>query len=124
MLVGMRPKNEVASKVGRIATVGTDGVVKDVYLVGFARPAGFGNSPSTFGTYGNEFFLADMGKPYDQSQERDGSVLRLEKGIVRPYASGLMDPTDMKFVGNKLVICDPNEKGAGQGAIVVINSMI
>ncbi len=35
-----------------------------------------------------------------------------------------MDPTDLKFIGNKAVICDPAEKGKGQGAIVIISSLL
>ena len=35
-----------------------------------------------------------------------------------------MDPTDMKFVGSKVVICDPAEKGKGQGAIVIMTSLL
>ena len=30
----------------------------------------------------------------------------------------------MKFIGSKAVICDPAEKGKGQGAIVIISSLL
>lgn len=126
MLVGMRAKMGGASKVGRISMIGTDGKMKDdVYLVGFIRPSGFAWSPSSFGSYGDELMIADTGKfASENANERDGTVYRVEKGIARPFAEGLMDPTDMKFIGNKAVICDPAEKGKGQGAIVIISSLL
>ncbi len=126
MLVGMRPTTGGASKIGRIGMVGADGKMKDdVYLVGFIRPSGFAWSPSSFGSYGDELMIADTGKfASENANERDGSVYRVEKGIARPFAAGLMDPTDMKFIGSKAVICDPAEKGKGQGAIVIISSLL
>jgi hypothetical protein len=126
MLVGMRAKGSFAAKVGRISVVGADGKMKDqVYLVGFIRPSGFAWSPSTFGSYGDELLIADTGKfASENDNERDGNIYRVEKDLARPFASGLMDPTDMKFIGNKAVICDPAEKGKGQGAIVIISSLL
>jgi hypothetical protein len=126
MLVGMRAKMAGAAKVGRVAIVGPDGKMKDdVYLVGFIRPSGFGYSPASFGTYDSVFFIVDTGRFVTENNgERDGAVYRLEKGIARPYASGLMDPTDMKFFGSKMVIADPAEKGKGAGSLVVITSMM
>jgi hypothetical protein len=126
MLVGMRAKGDFAAKVGRIGMVGPDGKLKDdVYLVGFIRPSGFAWSPSDFGSYSDELMIADTGKfASENNNERDGVVYRVERGIARGFASGLMDPTDMKFVGNKAAICDPAEKGKGQGAIVIISSML
>ncbi len=125
MLVGMRATMAGASKVGRIGIVSADGKMKDdVYLVGFVRPTGFAWSPSSFGSYGDELFIADTGKLVTESAERDGVIYRVEKGLARPFASGLMDPTDLKFIGKKIVICDPAEKGKGQGAIVIITSLL
>jgi hypothetical protein len=126
MLVGMRARIGGASKVGRISMIGADGKMKDdVYLVGFIRPSGFAWSPSNFGSYGDELLIADTGKfASENDNDRDGTVYRVEKGIARPFAEGLMDPTDMKFVGSKAVICDPAEKGKGQGAIVIISSLL
>jgi len=126
MLIGMRPKMAGGAKVGRIGVAGPDGKLKDdPYLVGFTRPSGFGYSPASFGTYDTVFFIVDTGKLISENNgERDGAVYRLEKGLARPYASGLMDPTDMKFVGGKMVIADPAEKGKGQGSLVIISSMM
>ena len=126
MLIGMRAKGANASKVGRIGMIGADGKLKDdVYLVGFIRPSGFAWSPSNFGSYGDELMIADTGKlASENNNERDGTVYRVEKGIARGFAAGLMDPTDMKFIGAKAVICDPAEKGKGQGAIVIISSLL
>jgi hypothetical protein len=126
MLVGMRAKQGVAAKVGRIGMIGPDGKLKDeVYLVGFIRPSGFAWSPSSFGSYSDELLIADTGKfASENDNDRDGNIYRVEKDLARPFASGLMDPTDMKFIGSKAVICDPAEKGKGEGAIVIISSML
>ncbi len=126
MLVGMRPTKDAASKIGRIGIVSADGKMKDdIYLVGFIHPSGFAWSPSSFGSYSDELMIADTGKfASENNNARDGAVYRVEKGIARPFASGLMDPTDMKFIGSKAVICDPAEKGKGQGAIVIISSLL
>lgn len=126
MLVGMRVKAVGPSKVGRIGIVGADGKMKDeVYVVGFIRASGFAWSPSNFGSYGDELMIADTGKfGSENNYERDGVIYRVEKGVAREFAGGLVDPTDMKFIGSKAVICDPAEKGKGQGAIVIISSLL
>jgi|SRR5581483_3499744 hypothetical protein len=127
MLVGMRPKTGAASaKFGRIGIIGPDGKLKDdPYLVGFIRPTGFGTSPASWGSYGDTFFIADYGKPAGDGGADDGSLYRVYKGVARPFASKLADPTSMKFIGNKLVITDPSIKGGpGSGGIVVISSML
>ena len=126
MLVGMRAKGGFASKVGRISMVGADGKMNnDPYLVGFIRPSGFQWSPSSFGSYGDVLMIADTGKFASENNNfRDGALYRVEKGLARGFASGLMDPTDLKFIDNKAVICDPAEKGKGQGAIVIISSLL
>jgi len=126
MLVGMRVTAGGGSKVGRIRMVGADGKMKDeAYLVGFIRPSGFAWSPSSFGSYADELMIADTGKfASENNNERDGTVYRVDKGIARPFAGGLMDPTDMKFIGSKAVICDPAENGKGRGAIVIISSLL
>lgn len=126
MLVGMRPKMPGASKIGRISIIGPDGKMKDdPYLVGFIRPTAFGYSPVNFGSYGDTFFIADSAKPATAEEgDGDGLVDRVYKGVARPYATRLADPTSLKFVGNKMVIADPAIKGKGQGGIVVISSML
>jgi hypothetical protein len=127
MLVGMRPKMGGAAKIGRIGVVGPDGKLKDdPYLVGFIRPTGFGTSPANWGSYGDTFFIADFGRPAsDSAGVADGSLYRLYKGVARPFASRLADPTSMKFIGSRLVIADPAIKGSpGSGGIVVISSML
>ncbi|MGH7813066.1 MAG: hypothetical protein ACREQI_03585 [Candidatus Binataceae bacterium] len=125
MLVGMHLEMGKVAKVGRIAIVKPGGKMGDVYRVGFIRPSGFAWSPAGFGTYPHEFFVAETGKFFSQNNGmRDGVIDRIEKGSPRPWATGLMDPTDFKFVGNKMVICDPAERGVGGGAIVIISSMM
>jgi hypothetical protein len=126
MLVGMRPRMGGASKIGRLSVIGADGKMKDdPYLVGFIDPTGFGYSPSNFGSYSGVAFICDMGKPSGKGGEADGTISRVYKGVARPFAGNLSDPTCMRFLGNRLVLCDPAYKGKrGEGAIVVITSML
>ena len=127
MLAGMRPRMEVAAKVGRINVLGPDGKLKTEYLVGFVNPTGWGYAPAGFGGYAGNLFIVDAGKPAAKNAaERDGSVYRLDnKGVVRPYASGLVDPNCLRITSNAMVIADPSEQGKpGKGAIVVISSML
>ncbi|HUY26914.1 MAG TPA: hypothetical protein VMV27_05795 [Candidatus Binataceae bacterium] len=125
MLVGMRPRMTGAAKIGRITIVDPNGKMNDdPYLVGFINPTGFVYSPSSWGSYGNTFMIADMGKPAASGGAADGSVYRVYKGVARPFASNLADPTCMKFVGHKMVLADPSAKGPAAGAIVVISSML
>lgn len=123
MLASVRPKTETASRVGRIAIIGPDGKMADnPYLVGFIRPTGFGFAPDGFGNYAGVLFIADAGKwASENSGEHDGRVYRLFKGVAREYATGMVDPTCLKFVGKTMVLCDPAAHGkTGAGALLAI----
>jgi hypothetical protein len=126
MLVGMRPHMESAAKVGRLAIIGPDGQMKpDPYLVGFIAPSGFGYSPGNFGSYSHVFFILDMGRPAAKGGVADGAIERVYKGVARPFAGNLSDPTCMRFIGNRMVLCDPAYRGKhGEGAIVVLTSLL
>jgi hypothetical protein len=127
MLAGMRPRMEMAAKVGRINVLGPDGQMKPEYLVGFINPTGWGYAPPGFGNYAENLFIVDAGRPAAKNEaERDGSVYRVDnKGVTRPYASGLVDPNCLRITRNSMVIADPSEQGKpGKGAIVVITSML
>jgi hypothetical protein len=126
MLVGMRPRMESAAKVGRLSIIGPDGKMKpDPYLVGFIAPSGFAYSPGNFGSYSRVFFILDTGRPAAKSGVADGSIYRVYKGVARPFAGNLSDPTCMRFIGNRMVLCDPAYRGKlGEGAIVILTSML
>jgi hypothetical protein len=127
MLAGMRPRMEIAAKVGRISVLGADGQLKTEYLVGFVNPTGWGYAPPGFGNYAGNLFIVDAGRPAAKNEaERDGNVYRVDnKGVTRPYASGLVDPNCLRITGNTMLIADPSEQGKpGKGAIVVITSML
>jgi len=126
MLLGMRVKMTGTGKFGRIGVIGADGKLSDnPYYVGFIRPTAFGYAPPNWGPYGGVFLITDAGKPAaDSAGERDGVVLRIEKGVAHSFAAGLVDPNCLKWVGNKLYVCDPSDKGAGQGSLVVLSSML
>jgi hypothetical protein len=126
MLLGMRAKMAGAAKVGRIGVIGADGKLKDdPYYVGFVRPTAFGWAPANWGQYPGVFMIADTGKPAaDSDSERDGVILRIEKGVPHSFAAGLVDPNCLKFLGQRLYVCDPADKGKGQGSLVVLSSML
>ena len=128
MLAGMRPRMEIAAKVGRINVIGPDGKQKTEFLVGFVNPTGWGYAPPGFGGgYAGNLFILDAGKPAAKNAaDRDGQVYRIDdKGVTRPFASGLVDPNCLRIVGNTMVIADPSEQGKpGKGAIVVVSSML
>ncbi|HLX37337.1 MAG TPA: hypothetical protein VKR29_06025, partial [Candidatus Binataceae bacterium] len=127
MLAGMRPRMEVAAKVGRINVFGPDGKQKTEYLVGYINPTGWGFAPAGFGSYGGQLFIVDAGRPAAKnSADRDGTVWRLDnKGVSRGFATGLVDPNCLRITNNAMVIADPSEQGKpGKGSIVVITSML
>ncbi|MFZ0887901.1 MAG: hypothetical protein WA005_05560 [Candidatus Binataceae bacterium] len=126
MLLSARPRMETAAKVGRIAIVGRDGKLGgDPYLVGFIRPTGFAFAPSGFASYGRVLFIADAGRlASENAGEHDGRIYRVFKGVAREYATGMVDPSALKFVGNTMVICDPAAHGKpGSGALLTIAPM-
>jgi hypothetical protein len=126
MLVGMRPKMNAVAKIGRLGVVGPDGKLADnPYMVGFTRPTGVATSPAGWGSYPDMMFIADAAKMANAKGAGDGLVLRVYKGIARSFAGNLGDPISLKFIGRKMVISDPAARGrAGEGAIVVISSML
>lgn len=126
MLLGVRPRMTGAAKVGRLAIIDAHGKMGiNPYLVGFVAPTGFGYSTGHFGSYSHVFFIADRGAPADKGGSADGAVERVYKGIARPFAKNLADPTCMHFIDNKMVICDPAYRGRpGDGAIVIIYSLL
>jgi hypothetical protein len=127
LLIGMRPRGAPVVKVGRIGVIGGDGKLKDdPYYVGLVRPTAFGYAPANWGPYGGVFFIADAGKPAAENQgERDGVILRIEKGVPHSYAANLVDPNCLKFVGPRMYVCDPADKGKpGDGSIVLLTSML
>jgi len=127
MLAGMRPRMEIAARVGRIEVLGADGKQKTEYLVGFVNPTGWGYAPPGFGSYAGNLIIVDAGRPAAKNAaERDGNVYRVDnKGVTRPFASGLVDPNCLRITSNSMVIADPSEQGKpGKGAIVVLTSML
>jgi hypothetical protein len=128
MLAGMRPRLAMSGKIGRIDIFAADGKEKNQYAVGFVNPTGWGYAPAGFGGgYAGNLFIVDAGKSaFKNDAERDGAVYRVdEKGVTRPFATGLVDPNCFRIVGNTMVIADPSEQGKpGKGAIVVISSML
>jgi hypothetical protein len=127
MLAGVRPRMEIAAKVGRISVLGIDGKEKSQYLVGFINPTGWGYAPSGFGSYGGQLFIVDAGRPAAKNEAaRDGELYRVDnKGVTRGFGSGLVDPNCLRIANNAMVIADPAEQGKpGKGSIVVITSML
>ncbi len=127
MLVGARPRMEMAAKVGRINVLGPDGKEKPEYRVGFVLPTGWAYAPAAFGNYGGQLLILDRGRPAAKNAgARDGQLYRVDdKDVTLPFASGLVDPNCLRIIGHTIVIADPAEQGKpGKGAIVVLTSML
>ena len=123
MLLSARPRSETASRVGRIAIIDASGKMRDeFYLVGLIRPTGFAFAPEGFDNHAGVLFVADQGKLAAENKgERAGRVYRLFKGMPREYATGLVDPTCLRFAGKTMVLCDPAARGkTNSGALVTI----
>ncbi len=127
ILAGLRPRGEIAAKVGRIEGIDAAGNDKVEYQLGLINPTGWAYAPDGFGEYTGNLFMVDMGRPAAKNDAaRDGRVTRLDnKGVERSFATGLVDPNCLRISGKTMVIADPSGQGKlGKGWIVVINSML
>jgi hypothetical protein len=103
---------------GMILRVSPDGKIDDQPAAkGFDAPIGFDTAPKGFGSYEGQIFVADMGPtmggeggisvPMTQRVAADGKVYRVgPDGQPQLVASGFLNPSGVKFVGNKLWVND------------------
>jgi hypothetical protein len=118
MLVTVSPGEVAATPAtakGLILRITPDGKIDPKPVAsGLVRPAGIDVAPSTFGSYGGEIFVADMGDiqipvPAAQALKRDGKIYRVTRlGDLKLVASGFVNPAGVRFLGNHLWVTDIN----------------
>jgi hypothetical protein len=81
---------------------------------GLIRGAGIDIAPAGFGDYAGQIFVTDMEDiqvpvPQTQALKRDGKVYRVTKeGELKLVASGFVNPSGLRFIGNHLWVSDIN----------------
>ncbi len=85
-------------------------------------PAGLDYAPASFGKYAGDLFVADLGAmlptpaPRDSAPPRLGRVLRVDKsGKTHAFAEGFAAPMGLRFIGNRMIVCDVNGDYIGGG---------
>lgn len=107
--------NLTAKRVGAIVRVSPNGNVADAPVVrGLTSPAGLALAPGGLVLYAGQIFVADRGSTQipahvTQAAAADGKVYRVTpRGELYTVASGLVNPTDVRFIGNTLWVSDTN----------------
>ena len=83
-------------------------------VTGLTTPLGLDIAPSGFGSYAGQIYVADMGDiqvpvPQTQALKRDGRLYRVTKaGELKLVASGFVNPSGVRFIGNRLWVSDIN----------------
>jgi hypothetical protein len=118
MLVTVSPGeiiNSGKASNGKIVRVTPDGKVDPKPVVtGLTTPLGLDIAPSGFGSYAGQIYVADMGDiqvpvPQTQALKRDGRLYRVTKaGELKLVASGFVNPSGVRFIGNRLWVSDIN----------------
>ncbi|MGH6797244.1 MAG: hypothetical protein ACREDI_02530 [Roseiarcus sp.] len=99
---------------GLISRVAPDGKIDDQpFAKGLDAPMGLDVAPRSFGSYGGQVFVADLGPSMDipvimtQREKPDGKVYRVTPdGQLHLVASGFLNPIGVKFIGDKLWVTD------------------
>jgi hypothetical protein len=97
-------------------------VVPEFLLEGLQVPTGIAYAPAGFGPYGGELFIADiaglvqMPVSKDKPLPRNGQILRVDKeGKRHVFAQGFAVPMGLRFIHNRLIVCDINGDYIGGG---------
>lgn len=128
MLIGSvtpSPANRARTVVGggRILQMDAAGTIAAApFVSGLTEPAAMAFAPGTFGHFGGELFVAEVGKwdndigiTQDPNKgpfapvNSDGQLYRVTReGQLAPVAAGLRNPVGVAFVGDTLVVTDIN----------------
>ncbi len=79
---------------------------------GFVGPSGIAIAPPGFGKYAGQIFVSEIGDweapvPQTQALKHDGKVYRITpEGKPELVASGFINPTVIRFIGNHLLVTD------------------
>jgi hypothetical protein len=100
-----------------------DGRVLPQYLVeNLDTPSGLAFAPAGLGPYAGALFIADIGgimpipAQRDKAPPRNGRVLRVgADGTAVPFASGFASPLGLRFIGERMIVCDINGDYIGGG---------
>jgi hypothetical protein len=104
-----------AASGSAILAIRADGTVEDKALA--EAPTMFGSidfAPAGFGTYGGQIFVVEVGSyeipvPAGRPLAADGKLHRVTpEGKLELVASGLINPWNVRFVGNRLWVGDIN----------------
>jgi peptidoglycan hydrolase-like protein with peptidoglycan-binding domain len=106
-----------------ITQITPDGQVLPEFIAeGLLSPSGLGYAPDSFGAYSGDLFVADLGgmmptpAPRDNPPPRLGRVLRIDKtGAAHIFAEGFASPLGLRFIGNRMIVCDVNGDYIGGG---------
>ena len=106
-----------------VTQITADGQVLPQYLVeNLDTPSGLAFAPAGFGSYGGNLFIADIGgimpipAPRDKAPPRNGRILRVgTDGKAVPFASGFASPLGLRFIGQRMIVCDINGDYIGGG---------
>jgi hypothetical protein len=116
------PKNQKPG-FGTLTQITPDGrVLPDFIAEGLLSPTGLGYAPDGFGKYAGDLFVADLGgamqtpAPRDQAPPRRGQILRIDRdGKAHSFAEGFASPLGLRFIGQRMIVCDVNGDYIGGG---------
>lgn len=116
------PRRQVAG-FATVTQITPDGEVLPQFLVeGLQAPTGIAYAPAAFGPYAGDLFVADIGGatpmpvPKDKALPRNGRVHRIDKqGKLHTFAEGFAMPLGLRFIHNRLIVCDVNGDYIGGG---------
>lgn len=106
-----------------VTQITPDGQILEEPLVeGLQTPTGIAYAPDGFGLYAGDLFIADvigttpMPVPKDKPLPRNGHIHRVDKhGKLHDFAQGFAVPMGLRFIHNKLILCDINGDYIGGG---------
>lgn len=117
--------NPAVKRVGMIVRVLPTGTVADRPVArGLTSPAGLALAPAGLSLYAGQIFVADAGStqtpaPMTRPVAANGTVYRVTRqGELYTVASGFVNPTGVRFIGNALWVSDTNSDfRAGKRAV-------
>jgi hypothetical protein len=106
-----------------VTQITPDGQVLPQFLVeGLQVPSGIAYAPAGFGSYAGDLFIADIGGatpmpvPKDKALPRNGRIHRVDKdGKLHTFAQGFAMPLGLRFIRNRMIVCDVNGDYIGGG---------
>jgi len=106
-----------------ITQIKPDGTIVPEFIAeDLLAPSGLGYAPANFGPYAGDLFVADLGgimptpAPRDKPPPRQGRVLRIDQnGKAHIFAEGFASPLGLRFIGDRMIVCDVNGDYIGGG---------